>query len=125
MPGLFRCDRGDYARVLCFISHARLRVHWAPGFPCALCYQRGKRTCKTRAKSRRGIAETCPVAWYEGYWRKERLVERPRPPKLEERRRKAEGGKASIRLTAACGRTVDNAEKRHICHGDESPGIPS
>jgi hypothetical protein len=31
MPGDFRCDRGDYARVL-FISHARLRVHWAPAF---------------------------------------------------------------------------------------------
>src|SRR5260370_14241118 len=38
MPGLFRCDRGDYARVLRFISHARLRVHWAPGIPCALCF---------------------------------------------------------------------------------------
>src|SRR5258708_24437308 len=38
MPGLFRCDRGDYARVLCLISHARLRVHWAPGIPCALCF---------------------------------------------------------------------------------------
>jgi hypothetical protein len=36
MPGDFRCDRGDYARVLCFISHARLRVHRAPGIPCAL-----------------------------------------------------------------------------------------
>src|SRR5205814_10339384 len=33
MPGDFRCDRGDYARVLCFISHARLRAHWAPGIP--------------------------------------------------------------------------------------------
>src|SRR5882724_13670125 len=38
MPGDFRCDRGDYARVLCFISHARLRVHRAPGIPCALCF---------------------------------------------------------------------------------------
>jgi len=36
MPVDFRCDRGDYARVLCFISHARLRVHQAPGIPCAL-----------------------------------------------------------------------------------------
>src|SRR2546423_8696741 len=42
MPGDFRCDRGDYARVLCFISHARPRVHWAPGIPCALCFRRGK-----------------------------------------------------------------------------------
>jgi hypothetical protein len=38
MPGLLRCDRGDYARVLCLLSHARLRVHWAPGIPCALCF---------------------------------------------------------------------------------------
>jgi hypothetical protein len=38
MPGDFRCDRGDYARVLCFISHARLRVHRAPGIPCALIF---------------------------------------------------------------------------------------
>ena len=37
MPGWIRCDRGDYARVLCFISHARLRVQRAPGIPCALC----------------------------------------------------------------------------------------
>src|SRR5437667_6509538 len=36
MPGLLRCTCGDYARVLCFISHARLWVHWAPGIPCAL-----------------------------------------------------------------------------------------
>src|SRR5258705_2531886 len=36
MPGLLRCTCGDYARVLCFISHARLRVRWAAGIPCAL-----------------------------------------------------------------------------------------
>src|ERR1700692_3808016 len=35
MPGDFRCTCGDYARVLCFYSHARLRVHWPPGIPCA------------------------------------------------------------------------------------------
>src|SRR5258707_15418474 len=40
MPGLFRCTCGDYARVLCLISHARLWVHWAPGIPCALCLSR-------------------------------------------------------------------------------------
>src|SRR5881396_657690 len=38
MPGLLRCTCGDYARVLCFISHARLRAHQAPGIPCALCF---------------------------------------------------------------------------------------
>src|SRR6266403_5911615 len=96
-PGLFRCTCGDYARVSISL-HTRLRVQWAPGFPCALCSQRGKRTCKTRAKSRRGIAESCPVAWYDGYWRKERVVYRGPT---------SEGAcdKASIRLTAACGRT--------------------
>ena len=35
MPGDFRCDRGDYARVLYLISHARPRARWAPGIPCA------------------------------------------------------------------------------------------
>src|SRR6266550_1950511 len=49
MPGDFRCDRGDYARVLCFISHARLRAHRAPGIPCALCNKRTGRSGKTRA----------------------------------------------------------------------------
>src|SRR2546430_17301535 len=29
------------------LSHARLRVHWAPGIPCALCF-RGEWICKTR-----------------------------------------------------------------------------
>src|SRR5258707_7037043 len=43
MPGLLRCTCGDYARVPCFISHARLRVHWAPGIPCALCLSRRQR----------------------------------------------------------------------------------
>ena len=36
MPGLLRCTCGDDARVLYLNSHARLRVHWAPGIPCAL-----------------------------------------------------------------------------------------
>src|SRR6266478_7464622 len=27
----------DYARML-FSLHTRLRVHWAPGIPCALCF---------------------------------------------------------------------------------------
>src|SRR5437016_11870427 len=58
VPGDFRCDRGDYARVLCFLSHARLRAHPAPGIPCALCFLRGERSCKTSGALRRGIAET-------------------------------------------------------------------
>jgi hypothetical protein len=60
MPGLFRCDRGDYARVLCFISHARLRVHWAPGIPHALCFQ-GRMILHTSGASRRGNAEVYEV----------------------------------------------------------------
>src|SRR5258708_33052137 len=35
MPGDFRCDRGDYTRVLSTL-HTRLRAHRAPGIPCAL-----------------------------------------------------------------------------------------
>src|SRR5947199_1407839 len=57
MPGDFRCDRGDYARVLYLISHARLRVHWAPGIPCALCFLWANGFCKTSGASRRGNAE--------------------------------------------------------------------
>jgi hypothetical protein len=33
-------------------------VHRAPGIPCALCFRRGETVCKTRAKSRREIAES-------------------------------------------------------------------
>jgi len=36
--GSFRCDRGDYARMLTFILHARLRVPQAPGIPRALIF---------------------------------------------------------------------------------------
>jgi hypothetical protein len=39
MPGDFRCTCGDYTRVLSTL-HTRLRVHWAPGIPCALCLSR-------------------------------------------------------------------------------------
>src|SRR6266581_2500885 len=60
MPGDFRCDRGDYARVLCFFRHARLRVHWASGIPCALYSRRGERFCKTSGISCREIAMPCP-----------------------------------------------------------------
>ncbi len=36
-----------------FLSYARLRVHRAPGFPCALCYLRADASGKTRAKNMR------------------------------------------------------------------------
>src|SRR5213078_1011292 len=58
VPGDFRCDRGDYARVLYLISHARLRAHRAPGIPCALCYLRADDFCKTSGGSRRENAES-------------------------------------------------------------------
>jgi hypothetical protein len=48
MPGDFRCDRGDYARVFVF-SHTRLRVHRAPGIPCALYFGRGETVFAPRA----------------------------------------------------------------------------
>src|ERR1700686_914452 len=60
--GLFRWTCGDYARVLHLISHARLRVHWAPGIPHAL-FSLGERFAKTRthraAGSRRFVDELC------------------------------------------------------------------
>jgi hypothetical protein len=37
--------------VCFFISHARLRVHWAPGFPCALCFSEGQFSGKARTLS--------------------------------------------------------------------------
>jgi hypothetical protein len=58
MPGESGCNRGDYARVLYFISHARLRVRRAPGIPYALCFV-AKDAGMTRAHSRRGDAELC------------------------------------------------------------------
>src|SRR5712671_7749129 len=63
MPGLFRCDRGDYARVLCFISHARLRVHQAPGIPCALCFLRANDFAKLGRVAPRecGVTSSNPV----------------------------------------------------------------
>ena len=41
--------------LVCFIiSHARLRVHRAPGFPCALCFQRGKQLSNLGRAAPRG-----------------------------------------------------------------------
>src|SRR5258708_326272 len=56
MPGLLRRTCGDYARVLCLISHARLRVQLAPGIPCALCLSRDT-VLQTSGVSRRGNAK--------------------------------------------------------------------
>src|SRR5258705_11192879 len=46
--------------LVCFVSHlhARLRVHWAPGIPHALCFQ-GASFMHTSGASRRGNADLC------------------------------------------------------------------
>jgi len=58
MPGDLGEPRGDYARVLCFISHARLRVRRAPGIPHALCFQGRRIHAQLRriAPRERGVA---------------------------------------------------------------------
>src|SRR6266403_4235683 len=55
MPGDFRCTCGDYTRVLSTL-HTGLRVHWAPGIPCALCLSRGI-VLQSSGASRRENAE--------------------------------------------------------------------
>jgi hypothetical protein len=42
--------------ILC----ARLRVSWAPGFPCALCFREGIADRITSGATRREIAMSCP-----------------------------------------------------------------
>src|SRR5258708_19579832 len=44
--------------VCFFILHARLRVHWAPGIPCALCFLWANGFCKNSGSSRPRIAES-------------------------------------------------------------------
>ena len=53
MPGDFRRDRGDYARMLVFTLHARLRAHRAPGIPCALRFEGGTFPAKLARNARR------------------------------------------------------------------------
>ena len=56
--GSFRRTCGDL--LVCYSSsHARLRVRRAPGIPCALSVIEGRGSCKTRAPSSRGNAESC------------------------------------------------------------------
>ena len=42
--------------------HTAMRVHPAPGFPCALPSREGQRDCKTRAKTCRGNVSGCSKA---------------------------------------------------------------
>ena len=60
MPGCSGVTRGDYTRVLCFLSHARLRAHRAPGIPCALVSEGAGPKRKPRAKTCGEIAKLCP-----------------------------------------------------------------
>jgi hypothetical protein len=48
MPGDFRCDRGDYARVFVFITHEAAGAS-APGIPHALVFLRADASCIPRA----------------------------------------------------------------------------
>jgi hypothetical protein len=47
--------------MLCFILHARLRVHLASGIPCALFYWAYEKFLQNSGARRREIVETCPV----------------------------------------------------------------
>src|SRR5437773_2415173 len=43
MPDVFRCLRCEYwCAYLLPLARTRLRVHWAPGIPRALCFQRAR-----------------------------------------------------------------------------------
>jgi hypothetical protein len=50
--------------VLTFILHARLRVHWAPGIPHALCFL-GETIMHNSGASRRGNAGVYLFAVFE------------------------------------------------------------
>src|SRR5258708_21878757 len=85
--------------VCLFLSHTRLRVHWAPGFPCALCLSRRQRFLQKLGRitpRERGVVSEVGAMSLRGATRPPELNERPRPPKLAERRRKVEATKQSI-----------------------------
>src|SRR5665213_238484 len=47
--------------LVCFFNlHARLRVHRAPGIPCALYIERAERKQHLAQKTRGEIAKSCP-----------------------------------------------------------------
>jgi hypothetical protein len=52
-------------RLVClFLSHTRLRVHWAAGIPCALCFL-GERILQNSGTLRREIADACLASLFE------------------------------------------------------------
>src|SRR5712691_2783116 len=58
MPGDFRYDRGDYARVLFYFAREAAGALGARHSLRPLLSERRNGSCKTRAKSRREIAES-------------------------------------------------------------------
>jgi hypothetical protein len=58
MPGESGRNRGDYARVVLFLSHARLRVRLAPGIPHALTFRGEGSYVQLGRYPRRGIVKT-------------------------------------------------------------------
>jgi hypothetical protein len=59
MPVCFRRTCGEYARMLCFYLHARLRVRQASGIPCALLIEGVRNFWQSSGAWRREIAEAC------------------------------------------------------------------
>jgi hypothetical protein len=94
------CSGGPVVTTLVcfFISRARLRVHRAPGIPCALYYPWARNgSCKTSGASRRGNAEShleCRHSSLKGINRIRRCVETPRWVKFRDSATASEGGKA-------------------------------
>src|SRR5258706_12176640 len=60
--------------VCFFISHARLRVHRAPGIPCALYFRRGETVLQNSGASRREIAESYLLWLFENRIGKRRAI---------------------------------------------------
>ena len=61
-----RCDSGEPCKCACvfLLLHARLRVHRAPGIPCALFIEGAKELkefLQTSGAWRREIVDSCPV----------------------------------------------------------------
>src|SRR6266699_2743698 len=63
MPDVFRCLRCEYScAYLLPPARTRLRVHWAPGIPRALCVWRDKVECAARAFCAAGTRRRIHVA---------------------------------------------------------------
>ena len=58
MPGDFRCDRGDYARVFVFYTRGCGRIE-RPAFPAPSDLQKAGRFWQTSRESRGEIAKPC------------------------------------------------------------------